>query len=295
MTTGETSLNDYEAATKELYALISPCRLCPRECRVDRTRGELGFCGTGRSALVSSAGPHFGEERPLVGTGGSGTIFFAGCNLGCIFCQNYDISHLRRGHEASPDEIAKIMLYLQNTGCLNINFVTPTHVVPQIVEALAIARSQGLSVPTVYNCGGYDSVHTLKLLDGIIQIYMPDMKYADPGPSQRLSAAPDYFEVAKAAIREMHRQVGDLEIVDGVAKRGLLVRHLVLPNDLAGTTKVVDFLADEVSPRTYVNIMDQYRPCFQAAGHPEIARYPTPAELRRSRDYAERKGLRLAD
>ncbi len=208
---------------------MNPCTLCPRKCKVRRSEGQIGFCGIGCLPVVSSVGPHFGEESVLVGSGGSGTIFFAGCNLGCIFCQNYDISHLRHGHQMTIEQLAQSMLELQNLGCININFVTPTHVIAAIAAAIELARNKGLTIPTVYNTGGYDSVETLKLLDGFIDIYMPDMKYADPKVAQELSSAPDYPQVNREAVREMHRQVGDLQVKNGLATRGLLIRHLVLP------------------------------------------------------------------
>ncbi|MFP3902754.1 MAG: radical SAM protein [Armatimonadota bacterium] len=253
-------------------ALLSPCTLCPRQCGIDRLAGEQGYCDTGAEAKIASAGPHYGEERPLVGSGGSGTIFFAGCNMGCVFCQNYDISHLARGRERSAQELADMMLSLQKQGCHNINVVTPSHVVPQILQALSHAIDGGLEVPLVYNSGGYDAVETLKLLDGIVDIYMPDAKYADPETARELSDAPDYPEVMKAALTEMHRQVGDLTLDDrGVAVRGLLVRHLVLPEDLAATQQVMEFIAS-LSTDTYVNVMDQYRPCYRADEYEGINR-----------------------
>ncbi|MEE9488333.1 MAG: radical SAM protein, partial [Candidatus Brocadiales bacterium] len=261
-----------ETRLEEAYALLSPCRLCPRNCKVMRLEGQKGFCGIGRNAVVSSSGPHFGEEAPLVGQCGSGTIFFAGCNLGCLFCQNYDISHLRAGEEVSTEKITSLMLALEKRGCHNINFVTPTHVSPQIMEATQIARRTGLSVPTVYNCGGYESVETLRLLEGTIDIYMPDAKYADPKWSKKFSGAKDYPEVMKAALKEMHRQVGNLVIQNGIAVRGLLVRHLVLPNNVAGSRGIIDFVAEEISPDTYINVMDQYYPCYRAGEFGEINR-----------------------
>jgi putative pyruvate formate lyase activating enzyme len=282
-------------AIEEAYKLLAPCRLCPRHCKVDRLNGQKGFCGIGAKAVVSSFGPHFGEERPLVGQHGSGTIFFAGCNLGCIFCQNYDISHLREGEEVSAETLASMMLALQRRGCHNINFVTPTHVTPQIMEAVYIARESGLHIPTVYNCGGYESVETLKLLEGIIDIYMPDAKYGQGRWAKKFSGAADYPEVMKAALKEMHRQVGDLVIEHGIALRGLLVRHLVMPNGVAGSKEVIDFLAEEVSPNTYINIMDQYHPCFRASEFEEINRRITHQEFMEVYLYAKKRGLRLAD
>lgn len=284
-----------ETRLEEAYALLSPCRLCPRNCEVMRLEGQKGFCGIGRNAVVSSSGPHFGEEAPLVGQCGSGTIFFAGCNLGCLFCQNYDISHLRAGEEVSTEKIASLMLALEKRGCHNINFVTPTHVSPQIMEATQIARRTGLSVPTVYNCGGYESVETLRLLEGTIDIYMPDAKYADPKWSKKFSGAKDYPEVMKAALKEMHRQVGNLVIQNGIAVRGLLVRHLVLPNNVAGSRGIIDFVAEEISPDTYINVMDQYYPCYRAGEFGEINRRITYEEYEEAYAYAKEKGLRLAD
>ena len=276
-----------------LYASLAHCEICPRRCGVDRVDGETGFCGVGAQALVASAGPHFGEEAPLVGRGGSGTIFFAGCNLGCIFCQNFDISHHRNGEPMAPDAIARAMLRLEHMGCRNVNFVTPTHVTPQLMQAIAIARDQGLRVPIVYNCGGYESLETLQALDGFIEIYMPDAKYAHPDVAGELSDAPDYPDVMFAALREMHRQVGDLAIEGAVATRGLLVRHLVLPNGLAGSRTILAFL-HALSPHTYVNVMAQYRPCHRAHECERIARPPTHREFAEAHTYAVGLGLRLA-
>lgn len=286
-------VKDLSPRIDEAYRLLSPCRLCPRKCGAKRDRGEVGFCGVGKDALVSSVGPHFGEEAPLVGHGGSGTIFLAGCNLGCIFCQNYDISRYREGKPASPKQIASAMLYLESIGCHNVNLVTPTHCAPQLMESILLARHKGLRAPIVYNCGGYESPETLGLLDGFVDIYMPDMKYADSAKAEKYSAARDYPEVNQRAVQEMWRQVGDLEIVAGVAVRGLLVRHLVMPNDVAGSRKVLDFLAENVSNNTCVNVMEQYRPCFKASDFPEIARKPTAAELCAARDHAKGIGFRL--
>ncbi|MEA3400492.1 MAG: radical SAM protein [Armatimonadota bacterium] len=275
--------------------LLSECTICPRECHVDRRRDAEGYCGVRARALVSSAAPHFGEERPLVGSGGSGTIFFAGCSLGCIFCQNYEISHERRGQEVSSDELANIMVGLQGRGCHNINFVTPTHVVPQILDALGPAIDQGLNLPLVYNCGGYESVSTLRLLDGVVDIYMPDAKYADSEVADRFSGAPDYPDVMRAALTEMHRQVGDLQIDDsGLARRGLLVRHLVLPEGLAGTEEITQFLAS-LSEDTYVNVMAQYRPCYRAGEFQELSRHITRGEYREAVRAAYDAGLHRLD
>jgi len=285
-------LDDLRERAVRAQERLRDCTLCPRRCRVDRTAGETGFCGTGTSAVVASYGPHFGEEPPLVGRYGSGTIFFCGCNLGCIFCQNYDISHLRRGQEVSSEELAGMMLSLQKGGRHNINFVTPTHVVPQILDALVVARSRGLTIPLVYNCGGYESVETLELLDGVIEIYMPDAKYSDNAVGRALCNVPDYWDVCRAALKEMHRQVGDLQIDSrGVATRGLLVRHLVLPEGLAGTPEVMRFLADEISENTYVNIMEQYRPCYRADEDARLRRRITVEEFADALDEARRHGL----
>ena len=263
---------------REAHELLQPCRVCPRKCGAKRLDGERGFCGAGRELEISSCGPHFGEESVLVGACGSGTIFLIGCSLRCVFCQNYDISHLGRGYEVSAEQLAGAMMELQTRGCHNINSVTPTHFTPQILEALKAAKRQGLSVPLVYNCGGYESVETLKLLDGVIDIYMPDAKYADSKVAERLSGAPDYPEVMKAALKEMHRQVGDLVVENGIAVKGMLIRHLVLPNGLAGTEEVMRFISSELSRDSYVNVMAQYRPTFKAGEFSEINRRPTTQE-----------------
>ncbi|MGB9902936.1 radical SAM protein [Methanothrix sp.] len=281
---------ELQSRAEEAIRRLEHCEICPRRCGVNRIEGELGFCRTGRLAKVSSAGPHYGEEPPLVGYHGSGTIFFAGCNLACVFCQNYEISQLDMGVEVTPERLAGIMMHLQLTGCHNVNLVTPTHVVPQILEALVTAREMGLSIPLVYNSGGYDSVEMLRLLDGIIDIYMPDAKYGSDEMAIRYSNAPGYVEVMKAAIREMHRQVGDLVVENGIAVRGLLVRHLVLPNNLAGTEEVVRFIS-ELSKNTYINIMDQYRPEYRADQHSELSRRITLSEYREALRLARAAGL----
>ena len=287
---------ELERRAKRALELLEECRLCPRECKVNRLKDERGACRTGRKAVVSSYGPHFGEEAPLVGFNGSGTIFFTWCNSRCVFCQNYEISQLGEGEPVSPEALAEMMLALQRMGCHNINFVTPTHVVPQILEALIIAAEKGLNVPLVYNTGGYDSVETLKLLEGIFDIYMPDMKYSDPEIAEKYSGLKNYPEINKAAVKEMHRQVGDLLLDEsGIATRGLLVRHLVLPNGLAGTEEIVRFIAREISPNTYVNIMDQYRPCYRAYEYPELSRRITAQEYLAAVRAAEEAGLRRLD
>lgn len=273
-------------------ARLEACDLCPRRCGADRSSGGVGFCRSGRKARVACYAPHFGEEAPLVGRGGSGTIFFSGCNLACIFCQNYEISQDDRGTEVDAQALAAMMLQLQDQGCHNINFVTPTHVVPQILEALLLAREAGLAVPLVYNSGGYDSVATLRLLDGIFDIYMPDAKYGSDGPALAYSCAPGYTEIMKAAIREMHRQVGDLVIdEDGIARRGLLVRHLLLPGEASAIAEVIRFLSEEISSNTCLNIMDQYRPEYHACRFPELCRPVSRQEYARALRMAARAGL----
>lgn len=248
------------------YNLLKSCKLCPRKCGADRLGDETGTCHTGKQAWVSSYNPHFGEEEPLVGTHGSGTIFFTHCNLLCLFCQNFEISHQGHGQTVSDNELAAMMLALQDQGCHNINFVSPSHVVPQILAAVGIAAAHGLSIPLVYNTGGYDRVATLKLLEGVFDIYMPDFKFWDPQVAEQACQAGDYPQIARRALKEMHRQVGDLQVDgQGVARRGLIIRHLVLPQGLAGTREIMKFIAKSISPNSYVNIMSQYRPCGRAA------------------------------
>lgn len=283
-----------ERAEKAIARLES-CDICPRNCGVNRTEDEPGFCRTGRQAIMASYSPHFGEEPPLVGRRGSGTIFFAGCNLGCIFCQNYDISHQRQGSKRTIEQLVRSMLDLQSSGCSNINFVTPTHVVAAVAAAIELAREKGLTLPTVYNTGGYDSVKTLKLLEGLIDIYMPDMKYSDPDVAGELSNAPDYPKVNFAAVKEMHRQVGDLKTENGLATRGLLVRHLILPGGLAGSFEIIDFLAGKISRKTTINVMAQYHPSYQAFSHPHINHRPSTEEIVSARRYAMTKGLHVLD
>ena len=281
---------------KESYKILENCCLCPRKCEVNRLEDEKGICRTGRSAMVSSFNPHFGEEDPLVGTNGSGTIFMTNCNLLCVFCQNWEISHLGEGSEVDSKTLAGIMLQLQRLGCHNINFVTPTHVVPQILDALAYAVDGGLNVPLVYNTGGYDSVETLKLLEGIFDIYMPDFKFWDPEMARKYLKAPDYPERAREAIREMYRQVGDLiQDESGIALKGVLLRHLVMPGGVAGTREIMRFIASEISPDTYVNIMDQYRPCGSANKYPPLDRCITHDEYEEALRAAREEGIRRFD
>jgi putative pyruvate formate lyase activating enzyme len=284
MNPGYTSLtrNELTVRASKAFDLLAECNLCPRQCGVNRLEEELGYCRTGHSAVVAAAHLHFGEEAPLVGNHGSGTIFFAGCNLCCVFCQNYDISHdTSQGQKVTPEQLAGIMLDLQSQEALNINLVTPTHVVPQILKALVFAAQQGLMLPLVYNCSGYEKIQTLRLLEGIVDIYMPDIKFFDPQPAAAYCRAEDYPQRARDAVKEMHRQVGDLELDEaGTAVRGLLVRHLLMPDKLAGTSSWLHFLAREVSTNTYINIMDQYRPCGRAWSYPELCE-PVPAKTRK--------------
>ncbi len=281
-----------EAARKAL----ADCALCPRACHVNRFESLEGHCRTDARPVVSSYGPHFGEEAPLTGSCGSGTIFFTSCNLHCVFCQNWEVSHERLGSPVSERELGAMMLDLQARGCHNINLVTPSHMIAQILAGLLDAADRGLSIPIVYNTGGYDLVSSLQWLDGVVDLYMPDIKFFDSAAAARYLGAPDYPDVVRAAVREMHRQVGDLVAdADGVAVRGLLVRHLVMPHDLAGTPEVMRFLAREISPNTYVNLMDQYRPCGHACRSPEIARPPTPAEFEQALEACRAEGLTRLD
>ncbi len=283
---------ELEERIKKAFSLLNPCRLCPRKCEVNRLEGERGFCGAGAKAEVSSYNLHFGEEPGISGWRGSGTIFFTHCNLRCVFCQNYPISQLGHGNAVSTERLAEMMLELQHQGAHNINFVTPTHMVPWILEALLIAKERGLKIPLVYNTGGYDSLEELELLDGIVDIYMPDMKYNDNKVAERYSKAPDYVEVNRRAIKEMHRQVGDLVLDDtGVAQRGLLVRHLILPDGLAGTEGIMKFLAEEVSPETAISLMSQYFPAHRAFEYPEISRRITRKEYYEAERAMEQAGL----
>jgi putative pyruvate formate lyase activating enzyme len=274
------------------YRLLNPCRVCPRTCGVNRPAGETGVCGMGGTPEISSDNLHFGEEPPISGTRGSGTVFFAGCSLRCVFCQNYPISQMRHGNRVTIRRLADLMLGLQVRGGHNINLVTPTHFAPQIMAALLSAYRRGLTLPVVYNCGGYESLDMLRLWDGIIDVYMPDMKYADPEEAGRWSGAPDYPEVNRAVVAEMARQVGPLELdEEGIAKRGLLVRHLVLPENRSGTDLILRFIADRISPETHVSLMRQYFPAHRAHGLPPLDRKITDAEYDEARQSLERAGL----
>ena len=282
----------------EAVAGLSSCTVCPWECKIDRLADQRHICRTGRYARVASFFPHFGEEDCLRGWKGSGTIFFAWCNLRCVFCQNSDISQQEAGMEARPERLAAMMLDLQQQGCHNINFVTPEHVVPQVLEALPLAVEGGLRLPLVYNTSAYDSLESLRHLDGVVDIYMPDFKFWDPGHAKRFTKGKNYPEAARAAIKEMHRQVGDLVVDEnGLARRGLLVRHLVMPGGLAGTREVMRFLCREVSPKTYVNVMAQYYPAGQvgAEKYPEINRGITPEEYAEAVGIAQEEGLSRFD
>lgn len=285
-------LGKLAAIKDKLLKRLESCKLCPRNCKVNRLKEELGFCKTGRYTVVSSFNLHFGEEPPLVGRGGSGTIFFGWCNLGCIYCQNYTISHLGEGSKVNPAELAQIMLSLQKRGAHNINFVTPTHAVAQIIEALIPAIEQGLELPLVYNSGGYDKASTLKTIQGVFDIYMPDVKYADEHFSFSYSRAKDYWEICQNALLEMHRQVKDLVMDEnGIAERGLLIRHLVLPDRIASSFKVLDFIAGKISLNSYVNIMEQYHPCFKAYSIKELSRRITRQEFDEVIEYGRKTGL----
>jgi putative pyruvate formate lyase activating enzyme len=277
---------------EKAYQVLQDCTLCPHHCRVDRTKGEKGYCRTGSEIRVASYGPHFGEEPPLVGERGSGTIFFSNCNLRCVYCQNYDISYKGEGEEVSIKELAEIMLSLQKEGCHNINFVTPSHMIHAVLAATEEACKMGLKIPLIYNSGGYDDVEALKLLDGIIDIYMPDIKYADEVIALRYSKIPDYFRIVKKALKEMHHQVGDLKIHDGIAERGLIIRHLVLPDKMAGTEEIMEFIASEISSNTFVNIMEQYYPAFRAEEYSSLKRKITSKEYREALKLAKEAGLK---
>jgi putative pyruvate formate lyase activating enzyme len=288
---------ELERRVAEAYRRLESCEGCPRHCHVNRLRGAQGAaCHTGERARVASYGPHYGEEAPLVGRHGSGTIFFAWCNLRCVYCQNYEISQLGEGQEAGSRELATIMLRLQSMGCHNINLVSPSHVVPQILGALLLAAEDGLRLPLVYNSGGYDDLDTLRLLDGIVDIYMPDMKYADAETGWQLSSAKGYPAINQGAAREMYRQVGDLVMdAHAVAQRGLLIRHLVLPENLAGTAEIMRFVAEHISSNTYINIMDQYRPCYHAGDFAKLNRRISRQEYERAIQAAEQVGLTRLD
>ncbi len=286
---------ELEKRAEKALKVLESCVLCGRQCRVNRVENlRQAPCRTGRNALVASFGPHHGEEAPISGSRGSGTIFFTHCNMKCVYCQNYDISHLGEGSEYPAEALSEIMLRLQDIGCHNINLVSSTHIVPHFLEALVLAAGKGLEIPIVYNTGGYDSLQALELLKGIVDIYMPDMKYSDERVAFELSGVSNYPETNREAVKEMWNQVGDLEVDDnGVAGRGLLVRHLVLPNGLAGSRAILEFIAKHVSRNTSVNIMGQYRPVFKADEFEKINRYPFTCELKEAVETAASLGLRV--
>lgn len=274
----------------KLILSLKSCNLCPRKCGVNRLLDQKGYCRVGRFAKVNSAFLHFGEEKELVGRGGSGTIFFSFCNLGCIYCQNYQLSHYGEGKEVDSEELSKMILSLQEIGAENINFVTPTHCVPQIIESLVDIYDK-LNIPLVYNCGGYENVEIIKLLEGVFDIYMPDIKYSDNLLGEKYSGVKDYWDVVKSCVKEMYRQVGDLYIEGGIAKKGLLIRHLVLPNLKDNSFKVLDFIKDNLSSSTYINIMDQYYPCYQAYKYKELSRRLDYQEYQEVLEYAKKLGF----
>jgi len=283
---------ELERREQALWAMYDPCRLCPRQCGARRSAGRAGVCSAASSFRVASFGAHHGEEGPLRGTRGSGTIFLSNCNLLCVFCQNWTIAHRGDGTQASHAELANIMLDLQRRGCHNINLVTPTHLTPHLVRALRIAIGGGLQIPLLYNTGGYDSLEVIQLLDGVVDIYLPDFKYQDSSIAARFSQdAPDYTLHAAAAIKEMHRQVGFLQIEGGVAQRGLLIRHLVMPENLAGTDVFVRWVVNELGRDTHVNIMSQYRPMFRANEFPQLNRGLTMPEFTQAVRWARDAGL----
>jgi putative pyruvate formate lyase activating enzyme len=289
------SEREFKNRIEKLYIILNACTLCGHECKVNR-HFEKGLCNSGLDLRISSVFPHFGEERPLVGTHGSGTIFLSNCNCKCVFCQNFSISHLGEGDMISEEEIASKMIYLQDIGCHNINWVSPTHFAPQLVKALFIAREKGLKAPVVYNTGGYDSLGLIKMLAGIIDIYMPDIKYGNNKNALKYSGVKKYWDFVKVSVKEMHSQVGDLIIDDyGIAKRGLIIRHLVLPNNIAASEEVLKFIADEISKDSYVNIMKQYTPYFKASNYKEFMRGITMEEYLRVLNKAKELGLTRAN
>ncbi|MRR09176.1 radical SAM protein [bacterium] len=278
--------------SQEASRLLASCRLCPRRCGADRSAGAAGYCRGGASAAVASHNAHHGEEPPISGSRGSGTVFFSGCNLRCAYCQNWPISQQGQGREVSGDELAAMMLGLQRRGCHNINLVTPSHVVPQVLGAVDRAAAGGLGIPLVYNTSGYDSIDALRLLDGVVDIYLPDIRYRDRAAAARYSDAPDYPEVNAAALQEMWRQAGPLEVDDdGIARRGMIVRHLVLPGGLSQTRAALEFLAREISPDVHLSLMAQYFPAHRAIGIPELARHLTADEYRQALDWLDEFGL----
>lgn len=282
----------FENRVNKLYSRLENCDICAWKCGVNRLKGEKGKCNSGKTLKISSAFPHFGEESCLVGRNGSGTLFMSMCGCSCQFCQNWFISQKGQGERKSEEEIAEIMFDLEEKGCHNINWVTPSHFVPQLVKSLEIAKEKGLTIPIVYNTGGYDNVKTLKLLDGIVDIYMPDMKYGSNEKGLKYSKVPNYWDVNRKAVKEMYRQVGDLKInEEGIAKRGLLIRHLVLPNNIGESEKVLKFIAKEISKNSYVNIMSQYYPSWKSEDYEELNRRITKEEFEKVIKKAKELGL----
>jgi len=283
---------ELEVRIKMLKDRLKSCIICPHRCMVDRQINEKGFCRAGADMVIDGYGPHFGEEDVLVGTNGSGTIFFSFCTLQCVFCQNCEISHYGEGYEVTAPRLAEIMLSLQKRGCHNINLVSPSHYAPQIVESINLAAKDGLSLPIVYNTGGYDDIDTLRLLDGIIDIYMPDIKFGDNEKAKKYTRSAKYYDIAKAAVKEMHRQVGNLKL-DGrkIAYKGLLIRHLVMPENLSDTDKVLEFIAEDLSKDSFVNIMSQYYPAHKSYAFPELSRRIGRKEYNEAVEYAGKLGL----
>jgi putative pyruvate formate lyase activating enzyme len=287
------SKNELAERIEASYKLLESCRVCPRECGVNRLEdNKSGFCKSGLNPVISSVSPHHGEEPPLSGARGSGAIFFTNCNLRCVYCQNYPISQMGNGAERTPGELACQMLYLQEQGCHNLNLVTPTHFMPQILRALGIARERGFTLPIVYNTSGYESLEALRLLDGIVDIYLPDMRYSDDTIALRYSIAPHYPEINRAAIKEMYRQVGNLALDEmGIARQGLIIRHLILPGGISGTEEIMKFLAEEVSKDVYISLMSQYFPAYKAGEIKELSRRITTEEYKEARKIMEKYGL----
>lgn len=277
------SNSDWNKRIEEAYSLLDGCQVCPRSCGVNRLFDEKnGICRSGLKPVVASYNIHTGEEPSISGTRGSGTIFFANCNMRCVFCQNYPISQLSNGNEVEIEQLAQMMCSLKDKGCHNINLVTPSHFVPQIIKAIALAAEDGLDIPIVYNTSGYDSIDSLHLLEGIVDIYLPDMRYADAKLSLRYSGVPNYPAMNRVAVKEMYRQVGNLIMEDGIAGRGLVIRHLILPDNISGTDEVMQFISGELSKGVYISLMDQYFPAYKAPKIPELARRITKEEYDRA-------------